>query len=92
MGLRDCVSVIFIQMDSFEFFLKHAKNLFAHLSKLLYSAWICNGKKCCYKVIMSIFKHFNVYEDILNNFFCLRSKKIISGDKCSCNIMELGTF
>lgn len=49
MGLRDCVSVIFIQMDSFEFFLKHAKNLFAHLSKLLYSAWICNGKNAVIK-------------------------------------------
>lgn len=68
--------LIFIQMDGFEeIFLKRAKNLFVHLSKLLYDAWICNGKKGSYKVIMSGFEHFNVYEDIPNNTFCLRSKK-----------------
>lgn len=48
---------MFIRMDGFEeIFLRCAKTLFVHLFKLLYNVWICNGKKCCYKVIMSIFE------------------------------------
>lgn len=80
--------LIFIQMDGFkEIFLKRAKNLFVHLSKLLYDAWICNGEKCSYKVIMSSFEHFNVYKDIPNNFFLSQVKKKISGDKWNVAIM-----
>lgn len=65
--------LIFIQMDGFEeIFLKHAKNLFVHLSKLLYKAKICNGKCACKcaRVIMPILEYFYVSEGI----HCHRSK------------------
>lgn len=88
--------LIFIQMDGFEeTFLKRAKNLFVHLSKLLLNALSCNGKKCSYKVIMSVFEHFNVYEDIPSNYFLSqvkKKKKLWRSVKCGYMAMELRTF
>ena len=57
------------------FFFKCAKNLFVHLSKLLYNFWICKGEKYCYKVIMSTFEYCDVYEDFLSNDLLSQAKK-----------------
>lgn len=71
-----------------EIFLKCAKNLFVHLSKLLYNVWICNGENAVIKSsCMSIFEHFNVYEDILSNYLLSQVKKKISGDELNVAIM-----
>lgn len=80
-------------MDGFEeIFKKCAKNLFVHLSKLLYNVWICNGTECYYKVV-SIFEHFNVYEDILNKCLLSQVKKSQWWSiKCNFNAMEFGIF
>ena len=64
-------------MDGFEIFFKCAKNLFVHLSKLLYNFWICKGEKYCYKVIMSTFEYCDVYEDFLSNNLLSQAKKKI---------------
>lgn len=66
--------LIFIQMDGFEEIFFKACQKSVKLSKLLCKTRICHGKCACIKGIMSILEHFNVYEDILNNYLCLRSK------------------
>lgn len=74
------------------FFFKCAKNLFVHLSNLLYNFWIYNGEKYCYKVIMSTFEYFDVYEDFLNNYLLFRVQKKKSAGKLIVTIMFWNCF